>query len=119
MSMPLYCPGCGELVGVDNYPFAALHPHSSIAEIACPGKSKHQPSVRTTERKFFGLVERVTVKYLETRTSSSWNEYVGPRRPFYIWLAIMFGEDKSIVVNGKWCWWDFKHGFHGNGAKEF
>ena len=119
MAIPLHCPGCGELVGVDNCIFAGLHPGSLIAEIGCPGKGKHQPSVRTTERKLFGLVERVTVKYPETHTSSSWNEYAGPKRPFYVWLAIMLSDDNGIIVNGKWCWWDFKLGFYGDGAKEF
>lgn len=119
MSIPLYCPGCGEQVGSDDGLFAGFHPGSTIAEITCPGKGKHQPSVRTTERKLFGLIKCVTLAYPETHTNSSWNEYVGPKRQFYVWLAIMFGGKHGVIVNGKWCWWNCKIGFYGDGVKEF
>lgn len=119
MSIPLHCPSCRELVGVDDNLFAKTYRDSLIAEIACHGKGKHQPPVRTIERKLFGLVERVTVKYPETYTSSWWNEYVGPKRRFYVWLAIMLGGNDGIIINGKSCWWDLKLGFYGDGVEEF
>ena len=121
MSISLNCPSCGETVGVDDclYGFRSKSLLAETDEIACPGKDKHRPPVRAGKRKFFGLIERVTVTYPETRTCSSWNEYVGPKRPFYVWLAIVLGDADGIVINGKWCWWSAKLGFYGDGASEF
>lgn len=118
MAIPLYCPGCGEVVGVDNSLFIGFHPGSSIAQIACPGKGNHQSGVRTITRMSLGLVKRVTIKYPETLTKHSWNEYIGPKRRFYVWLAIMLTEN-GIMIHGKWCGWSSKLGFFGEGAKEF
>lgn len=118
MGIPLHCSNCGELVGIDTYPFAGFHPESSRADIFCPGKGKHSPPVETSERKLFGLVEHVTIKYPETFTKCSWNRYVGAKHWFLVWLAIILTGD-GVVINKKWCWWEWNTGFFGDGKEEF
>ncbi len=127
MSIPLDCPKCHEMIGVINgFSGGALRVcMSNVPE--CPGKGKHKKPVRTEKSKLFGLIKEVTVNYPETDTNSSWCEYIGAKKKFLVWLAIVFGTDGGITINGKWCWWEFKWwlqkgsttGFLGDGAKEF
>lgn len=119
MAIPLHCPSCGELVGMDEAFPAGLRPGSSIAKVICPGVGKHTPPTRTSIRRLFGLIERITVLYPETLTRTFLDEYTGPKSTFLLWLAIMCSHGGRIIINGKLCWWDIGYGFCGDGAEEF
>lgn len=115
MSIPLTCKSCGALIGEANgFAFGMLEPAIGFD---CPGKGNHQEPVETHTSRAFGLVRQTTTRYPETRTTSSWGEYVGPKKRFFVWLAIiMMGS--GILINHKWIWWELGTGFFGEGLKE-
>ncbi|OGZ04779.1 MAG: hypothetical protein A2845_06285 [Candidatus Lloydbacteria bacterium RIFCSPHIGHO2_01_FULL_49_22] len=114
MSVPILCSHCGDVTGeLDGDVLFASGGNVGAYNSDCPGKGKH--SVRESKCCFFGLLNKVTVKY-HSAGSSTWYEYVGPQSRFLLWLAIM--RTGGVVVNNWWVWWDLKTGFFGEGLKE-
>ena len=121
MSIPIDCKKCGELVGVrSGLGFRSgfdwdFNPINSSDGSGC----NHPEPKRTEAPKLFGLIKQIRVEYPETKTASSWEEYVGPPSKFILWLAIFFGTNSNrITVNKKWVWRRPKGGLFGDGVQE-
>lgn len=116
MSIPVFCPHCGDVADtLDGLALIASEGNAEAYDGDCPGKGKH--TVRESHRCFLGLLDKVTVKY-HSAGSSTWYEYVGPASRPLLWLAIMHSDGDGVLVNGEWAWWDLKTGFFGDGFKE-
>lgn len=125
MSIPVTCHECGDFVGVADGMAWLGGDLSTTYWGSCPGAGKHKASEQTERLSLFGLVKKVTVKYPETHSISSWSEYVGPANLFSLWCAIVFGTKRypngsydGVLVNHKWVWWDLDTGFYGDGLAE-
>lgn len=114
MSIPIFCPHCGDVAGVmDGLELMVLEGNTGAYDGACPGKGRH--ATRESKHCFFGLLEEVTLTY-HSAGYSTWYEYVGPASRFLLWLAIM--RTDGVLVNNEWAWWEWKTGFFGDGVKE-
>lgn len=131
MSIPYFCKHCGDLIGVEPELRTLRRLHSgrlvfdSSIDCVCPGKGKHAEPTRVEHQRLFNLIKDVILSYPETRTISSWSEYTGPAKRFWLWFAIVFGTPRypngsyrGLVVNGKWAYWDWRLGLYGDGADE-
>jgi len=128
MAIPLFCKDCHEVVGIESS-MATLARLStmnldSVVNVNCMGKENHLEPIRSEKTQLFGLINQITVVYPETETTSSWEEYVGPKRKIHVWFAIVFGTEKypngsyrGILIDNKWTWWDKKISFYGDGAE--
>jgi hypothetical protein len=126
MSIPLVCAKCGESIGVRDEMALMVHgmagDFGGHVEVGCPGKGKHPPPKVTRAKRLFGLLERVTTEYPETYSSSTHEEYVGPRTRRHVIFAILFGTKRwpngshdGVFVDGKWVWFDWSRGLYGEG----
>lgn len=121
MSIPILC-GCGKLVGeVDGMAWLG---GAGEGFHQCPVDGHKEP-VRTERSRLFGLTKEVTIRYPETYTHSSWQEYVGPANRFLLWFAIVFGTEhypvggpRGFTINGKQVSWEPFSGFSGDGLAE-
>lgn len=113
MSIPLLC-SCGRLIGESSAFFPS--PDDFISKVPCPGH--HPEPIRTETMAIFGLVKRVRVRYPETGTGSSWDEYIGSRYRFLLWFAIMF-SGFGVLVDHEWVWWEWGYWFFGSGYDRF
>lgn len=113
MSIPLLC-SCGRLIGESNAFFPTEE--DFISKVSCPGN--HPEPTRTEKTLASGLVKRIRVQYPETGTSSSWDEYVGPKYRFLLWIAIMF-SGFGVLVENEWVWWKWGYWFFGEGYDRF
>lgn len=113
---PITCSVCGDVVG-EASGVAWLGGELGTKYFGlCSGKGKHPKPERTEHALFGGLVKEVALSYPETRTISSWREYVGPANRFLLWCAIMrYG---GVTVNRHSVWWEWGTGFLGNGLVE-
>jgi hypothetical protein len=119
MTIPLLCPTCGTTVGVCEASFPPRTQGYDLPdEFPCPGEENHRPLTVTNRSELFGLINRVTANYPETKTSSSVREYVGPKWRPLVWLAIVLGDNNRVLINGKHCYWNFGYGLYGDGALE-
>ncbi len=118
MAIPLMCATCGDIVGVTSAIGFPLASRLTSVPLNCPGRGNHSKPERTEEKKLWGLIKKIKVVYPETRSMSLWEEYVGPPKKLWLWLAIVFGtERKAIVVSGKWAFWSRGLGLYGDGVK--
>jgi hypothetical protein len=129
MSIPYTCRICGDIIGTEPEMFTLGRIRTGnfnwSKDVNCPGRGKHPEPTRTTTKRFFGLIDQVTLYYPETNTSSTWGEYTGPPEKFWLWFVIVFGTKRNpngtyagVIVNGKWAWWDSRTGFYGDGVVE-
>ena len=129
MAIPYFCRKCHDVIGMELEVLTLGRAFSgnfnSTMDVDCPGKGNHPKPKRTESTKLYGLIKRVFLEYLETHTTSSWEEYAGPPSKFWLWFTIVFGTRRypngsyaGVTVNGKWAWWDLKTGFYGDGVEE-
>lgn len=124
MSVPVRCTKCGVLVGeisaLGFWGFTmGLNEYRNLSySIGHDLECNHPEPIWNETIKLFGLVKHIRLEYPETETSSLWEEYTGPSNKFTLWLAIILGNSRGVIVNGKWVWWDFSTGFFGDGVKE-
>ncbi len=107
MTIPIICKQCDDIVGEQEPSFFGSE---FLGEYwgYCPGAGKHPEPVRTETVELLGLVRHVSIYYPETRTESSWAEYIGPRSLFLLWLAIRLSDLPKgwLFVKGKQAWAD-------------
>lgn len=119
MSVPVDCPKCGKTIGEIDFPVKNIQSEIGFRQhLGSYSGCKHPEPVRFESMKFFGLVKRMRINYLETSTSSSWVEYIGPSNKLLLWLVIMLYGDPGVVVNHQWAYWEWNHGLYGDGVQE-
>lgn len=114
MSIPLYCSKCGTMIGTASTLEAIQANREGVVHVPCPNGTHTEP-VRVEKTYLFGLLKRTNVSYPETHTSSSWHNYTGPRFQPLALIAILVAGGR-MLIDGKWCYWDWSIGFYGDGA---
>jgi hypothetical protein len=127
LSTILVCQNCGDRIGSlaadEARELGARGKAERAVEVSCPGKGRHAPPTTTRRRAFFGLLEVVTTAFPETMTRAVRFDYVGPRQPFLLTLAIVFGgrrrrdgDYEPVYVDENPCTFGWHGGLAGPGA---
>lgn len=123
MAIPISCPSCGDIIGVESERNTVSRAMAGISysdifytsHLSCPGKGKHPEPRRTEYFVYKNWVKYVTIYYPETNTDSTFYQYYGPKTKFALWRSKFFGplRGEDFFVDGKLVRWDSDGKHHG------
>ncbi|HXK38411.1 MAG TPA: hypothetical protein VJ579_05085 [Candidatus Paceibacterota bacterium] len=108
MAIPLYCPSCQTLIGIEaestTLNRALCMIDSEFADMNlphCPGKIHHKDPVVFISSAFFGWIKKKKTFYPETGTTTEAKIYKGPKSWFALWLiyAVHLEPNERLFFN--------------------
>lgn len=127
MAIPIFCPSCREVVGIEPESKTLLRIQHNISTDflhiglrTCPGKGMHEEKIHDEVLSFFGWLKLHHVHYPETNTDSRWYEYVGPKKRWAIHLLYLVRLERNdhLFVNHKMIFRTRRGGLLGDGLAE-